>query len=176
MSHSNIGRRTRASARVARNRNEEMQDQYERRLENDRQRHAALRSGRRVAPVNFHRLTFRYESTMGYSSHSSIVIGLMNISCVHCGALKFKHEPPGLCCASGKVMLFQLQPPPEYLRNLLLGETHESKHFLANVLAFNSCFQMTSFGATSIYRDNFMPTFRVIIFELWIWNRGIWVE
>lgn len=102
MSHSNIGRRTRASVRVARNWNEEMQDQYERRLENDRQRHAALRSGRR--------------------------------------------------------------------------ETHESKHFLANVLAFNSCFQMTSFGATSIYRDNFMPTFRVIIFELWIWNRGIWVE
>ncbi|GFU51415.1 uncharacterized protein TNCV_1273771 [Trichonephila clavipes] len=36
------------------------------------------------------------------------------------------------------------------------------EHFLENIRKkYHSCFQMTSFGATNIVRENYMPTFRV---------------
>lgn len=41
------------------------------------------------------------------------------------------------------------------------GETQESKHFLTNIRKYNTSFQMTSFGATNIIRDNCMPTFKI---------------
>ncbi|GBP56890.1 hypothetical protein EVAR_41639_1 [Eumeta japonica] len=76
-------------------------------------------------------------------------------------ALKFKNETPGMCCVSGKVKLPELHLPPEPLLTLLSGVTRESKHFLENIRKYNSCLQMTSFGATNIVRENYMPTFRV---------------
>ncbi|XP_067646742.1 uncharacterized protein [Eurosta solidaginis] len=36
-----------------------------------------------------------------------------------------------------------------------------SKHFLSHIQEYNAAFQMTSFGATKIVRDNFMPTFKI---------------
>ncbi|XP_075465454.1 uncharacterized protein LOC142499645 [Ascaphus truei] len=42
------------------------------------------------------------------------------------------------------------------------GTTSESKHFLQNIRKYNSCFQMTSFGATSIGEQiGFKSTFKV---------------
>lgn len=96
-----------------------------------------------------------------YTDHNSVVIGGLNDVCCYCKALKFKHETPGLCCANGQVKLPDLMAPPEPLRTLVLGRTPESNHFLATIQAYNACFQMTSFGATNIIRDNFMPTFKV---------------
>lgn len=43
----------------------------------------------------------------------------------------------------------------------IIGTTADSKHFLSKIRKYNSCFQMTSFGATKVVRNNFMPTFRV---------------
>ncbi|GFT79695.1 putative DNA helicase [Trichonephila clavipes] len=66
-----------------------------------------------------------------------------------------------MCCASGKVKLPELHSPPEPLSTFLSGVTRVSKHFLENIRKYNSCFQMASFGATNIVRENYMPTFRV---------------
>ncbi|GFS82586.1 uncharacterized protein NPIL_551101 [Nephila pilipes] len=65
-----------------------------------------------------------------------------------------------MCCAAGKIKLPQLREPPEPLKTLLAGYTAESKHFLSNIRKYNSCFQMTSFGA-EIITTHFMPIFKV---------------
>ncbi|GFU18644.1 uncharacterized protein NPIL_1491 [Nephila pilipes] len=65
-----------------------------------------------------------------------------------------------MCCAAGKIKLPQLREPPEPLKTLLAGYTAESKHFLSNIRKYNSCFQMTSFGA-EVITTHFMPTFKV---------------
>ncbi|XP_058449412.1 uncharacterized protein LOC131429355 [Malaya genurostris] len=120
-----------------------------------------------INPVqtNEHRSLYRaalhYDPANDYSTDSSVAIGPMNVVCIHCKALKFKNETSGLCCASGKVKLIKLNSPPEPLRSLVAGSQSSSKHFLENIQAYNSCFHMTSFGATHIIRDNFMPTFKV---------------
>ncbi|XP_049317009.1 uncharacterized protein LOC125779782 [Bactrocera dorsalis] len=102
---------------------------------------------------------FLYDPDCDYSLHGAI--GAMDIICTHCNAAKFRGETVGMCCSSGKVKLPALEPPPEPLQSLLTGESPTSKHFLQNIQAYNSCFQMTSFGATKIIRDPFMPTFKV---------------
>ena len=67
-----------------------------------------------------------------------------------------------MCCASGKVKLTLLAAPPEPLKTLLTETTSESKHFfLSQIRKYNSCFQMTSFGAQIENQDQFMPTFKV---------------
>lgn len=105
---------------------------------------------------------FTYDRTFDYSSHRFVAIGAMNHVCEHCRSIKFKNETPGLCCASGKVTLEALNPPPDILRALVSGESSESRHFLDKIQTYNCLFQMTSFGATNIIRGNFMPTFKVI--------------
>jgi hypothetical protein len=48
------------------------------------------------------------------------------------------------------------------LKTLVSGQTAESKHFLANIRKYNSCFQMTSFGASKeMVEPGFMPTFKI---------------
>lgn len=117
---------------------------------------------RRNAPVNLERGAFSYDPEIDYSADKSVTIGEMSIICQHCKALKYSSEPAGLCCAGGKVQLPQLVPPPEPLHSLVNGMESESKHFLANIQKYNNCFQMTSFGATHIVQDGFMPTFKVV--------------
>lgn len=151
----NIGRRTRASARVRLTRSQQ----------SDSQR-AQLNLARRVPIIHrsrghLNRLAFQY-STVELFLHESVSIGMMNKECQYCDALKFKNEPRGICCVNGKVKLPALNPSLEPLLSLALGTSSRSKHFLKNIQAYNSCFQMTSFGATNIIRDNYMPTFKVI--------------
>ena len=85
----------------------------------------------------------------------------MSKICPYCKALKFNGETMGMCCASGKVKLPQLAAPPEPLKTLLNGTTSVSKRFLLNIRKYNSCFQMTSFGAQIENQDQFIRTFKV---------------
>lgn len=86
---------------------------------------------------------------------------MMDAICPHCDAANFPGETPGMCCANGKVKLPALETPPEPLYLFIFGTSQTSKHFLNHIQQYNSAFQMTSFGATKIVRDNFMPTFKV---------------
>ena len=105
---------------------------------------------------------FHYSSTENYKDSPEVTIGNMDILCSFCFALRYKYEPPGLCCNNGKVKLPNLTSPPEPLHSLLLGDTQESKHFLRNIRKYNSAFQMTSFGAKKeIEEPGFMPTFKI---------------
>ncbi|GIX91042.1 ATP-dependent DNA helicase [Caerostris extrusa] len=46
----------------------------------------------------------------------------MDKECPHCHALKFKNDPAGLCCASGKVQLLEIETPLiEPLHSLVIG-------------------------------------------------------
>ncbi|UYV80721.1 hypothetical protein LAZ67_19001536 [Cordylochernes scorpioides] len=73
----------------------------------------------------------------------------MDTTCRFCGALRWKDESSGMCCSNGKVRLPLIDLPTEPLRSLLSGENSDSVHFLRNIRKYNSCFQMTSFGAES---------------------------
>ena len=75
--------------------------------------------------------------------------------------MKFKNESIGICCANGKVKLPVLNPPTKPILTLISGTTSQPKHFLLNIRAYNSCFQMTSFVANNSITDNFMPTLKV---------------
>lgn len=101
---------------------------------------------------------FHYDPGKNYAEHIHVVIGKMDSVCRYCQAQKFKNESPGLCCKNGKVKLLQLDQPPQALMNYMSGDTPESKHFLKNIRKYNSCFQMTSFGATSVVEQGGFPS------------------
>ncbi|GIY01859.1 helitron_like_N domain-containing protein [Caerostris darwini] len=69
--------------------------------------------------MSFFRLAFEYSPHINYSAHSKIAIGPMDQLCRYCQALKFRYEPPGMCCSLGKVVLLPLLSPPKPLRSLL---------------------------------------------------------
>lgn len=105
---------------------------------------------------------FKYDPTKNYDNHPQLYIGQMTHVCSHGGALKWPGEAPGMCCSNGKVKLPPLRGPPEPLESLMSGTTSDSKHFLDNIRQYNSCFQMTSFGASEkVFESGFMPTFKV---------------
>ncbi|GFV02612.1 helitron_like_N domain-containing protein [Trichonephila clavipes] len=116
---------------------------------------------RRTIHTDLNLCGFNYNPLYNYSLHPSVVIGKMDKKCTYCGAQKFKNETPGMCCAGGKLKVPDLRSPPEPLLTLVLGKTSQSKDFLKNIRKYNSCFQMTSFGATNIVNANYMPTFKV---------------
>ncbi|GFW26982.1 uncharacterized protein TNCV_1378201 [Trichonephila clavipes] len=139
-------------------RSSERTELRERRLQNVR---ISTARSRRTLHADLNLSAFHYDSNNDYSLHQNVVIGKMDKICMYCSALKFKNETRGMCCASGKVKLPELHSPPEPLSTFLSAVTRVSKHFLENIRKYNSCFQMTSFGATNIVRENYMPTFRV---------------
>jgi hypothetical protein len=105
---------------------------------------------------------FHYDPHKDYSQHASVTIGKMDMVCSYCQAKRFKSVSPGICCKNGKVKLCQLEPPPQELLAYTSGDTSESKHFLGNIRKYNSCFQMTSFGATfAVQQPGFPSTFTV---------------
>lgn len=138
--------------------------QEQRTLQNEINRNRKSQSRTSLNNTNriiFLRLAFNYDQHINYNSHPNIDIGNMDKICDHCKAFKYKHEAPGLCCLNGKVKLQEFKRPPEPLLTLISGTTQESKHFLTNIRKYNTCFQMTSFGADNIITDRFMPTFKV---------------
>ncbi|GIY94532.1 ATP-dependent DNA helicase [Caerostris extrusa] len=156
-----LGRRTKKSAGMqnirAHRRDEQIQeDNADVRVINtrraiDQQRQQVHRA---FTSDSFLRLAFQYEPDVEYYAHSKVDIGTMDKECPHCHALKFKNEPAVLCCASGKVQLPEIETPPEPLYGLLIGMDPDSSLFLKSIRTFNSCFQMTSFGATEIVQNN----------------------
>ncbi|GFT82255.1 uncharacterized protein TNCV_4650671 [Trichonephila clavipes] len=129
----------------------------------------------RTADLNlqYHRLVFRYNLAIDYSSSRNVVIGQMSHVCTYCQALRFNNETKGMCYTGGKITLPHLEVPPEPLKTYLIdvdlafrlivdlaGSTAESKHFLSNIRKYNFCFQMTSFGV-EIVTAEFMPTFKI---------------
>ncbi|UYV73325.1 hypothetical protein LAZ67_10002729 [Cordylochernes scorpioides] len=143
---------------TAQGRSNESIAQWETRLGTNRERNVC---SRRTLHADLNLAAFHYDAEYDYSLHPSVVIGKIDKLCKFCDAFKFKNETPGMCCAGGKVKLPELHLPPEPLSTLISGATSQSKHFLRNIRKYNSCFQMTSFGATEIILDNYMPTFKV---------------
>ncbi|XP_025407422.1 uncharacterized protein LOC112681377 [Sipha flava] len=168
--------------RTAEIRRQESREQRDERLRQNvlrtrsaRERHIATfreldrerqQTNRALTRASFVRLAFEYAPDINYSAHTKIIIGAMDKICQYCQALKFRNETIGMCCASGKVVLAPLPIPPEPLKSFLAGESDDSKLFLRKTRKFNSCFQMTSFGATKICDltsdgNNFVTTFKI---------------
>jgi len=105
---------------------------------------------------------FNYSSDINYTADQIVSIGNMSKLCRFCFSLKWQAEPPGLCCNSGKIRLPSLGDPPQPIKDLLSVRSDLSVHFQSNVRKYNSCFQMTSFGASRrIVEPGFMPTFKI---------------
>lgn len=109
----------------------------------------------------WNKAAFYYDVSHDYAGEPLVQISSMNQVCTHCGARKWKGETPGICCGAGKIKLRLFSEPPEPLKQLLMGNSPQSKHFLKNILQYNCAFQMTSLGAKVITEGNFMPTFKV---------------
>ena len=101
---------------------------------------------------------FRYNPG---NEHQGARIGSMSATCPYCMAKKWPTEPPGMCCANGKVNIPLLGPPPEPLGALLTNDTPLAKEFRKKIRTYNSCFVMTSFQAHTLVELGFMPTFKV---------------
>ncbi|XP_056631756.1 uncharacterized protein LOC130441909 isoform X1 [Diorhabda sublineata] len=102
------------------------------------------RTNRAVTRGSFVRLAFNYEPDINYSSDFKVAIGAMDKICNYFQALKFRNKIPGI----RKSLLSPLPTPSEPLKSLLSGISNESKLLLRKTRKFNSCFQMTSFGAS----------------------------
>lgn len=173
----NIGRRTRRTNNRTLQRRSQSEEQRsaQNQLQRDarsrtrsadlipNQRNPASRRSTRLprrAVQDMEYAAFNYDCEIDYSAHGCI--GRMTVRCPHCNAAKFPGETAGMCCANGKVKLPAFESPPDPLHSLIFGMSPTSKHFLSHIQEYNRAFQMTSFGATKIIRDNFMPTFKVI--------------
>ncbi|GBN73476.1 hypothetical protein AVEN_137967-1 [Araneus ventricosus] len=149
---------------------DESEDKQDRPLQKMREQASILRTNEsenkrehRLQKVREHRGPLNLKiNEKEYSKHEKVIIGEMSQICKYCSTKKYKCEPPGMCCCSGKVRLPALGTPPESLLSYMSGTTSESKHFRKNIRRYNSCFQMTSFGASSIVgRSGFETTFKV---------------
>ena len=129
----------------------------------ERRRQGRAKHNRRCRNREFlpmENLNFRYDPKVDLSEFA--YIGKMDEVCPHCSALKFRGEPPGLCCNNGKVSLPVSDPLPSPFDRLFSEETPESVAFCTMAKAYNQAFQMTSFGASKIVReDGFRPTFKI---------------
>ena len=116
-------------------------------------RRQQVREGRRAS---LRALNYQADNFLNTTS-----VGLLNVQCQKCGALKFNKETEGLCCSKGNVKLDafpQLQP---FLQHLYEGTDSEGKHFLTNIRKYNCAFQMTSFGCNETTMSGFSPSFRI---------------
>ncbi|XP_067930983.1 uncharacterized protein [Watersipora subatra] len=103
-----------------------------------------------------------YNPVTQYRVHQNSFMGRMSKKCSRCNALRWKDERPGICCNNGKVRLRPLSEDiPPVLTHLFQGANPDSEHFLGNIRKYNSCFQMTSFGAKTIDEPGFNPNFKV---------------
>ena len=104
---------------------------------------------------------FQYNCNYNYSAKLKLAIGEMTVRCIFCNALRYKKESKGICCSNGSVKLPELTELPEELKNLLHENSPFFKHFLDNVRYYNSCFQMTSFGAKIVSSSGYSTTFKI---------------
>ena len=107
-------------------------------------------------------LGFSYDPDMCYEADETKHIGSMNQICKFCSALRWKGEAPGICCVNGKVKLPPFDALPDLLQRLLQGNHRQHENFYNHIRKYNSCFQLTSFGAGSNENlGRWLPTFKV---------------
>ncbi|CAE1229740.1 unnamed protein product [Acanthosepion pharaonis] len=140
-------RRVRNAHSTASAREAENPDVRRQRLENISQLRDSLNGVTSPSASFWSNAAYNYDCTINYSARRDVQIGAMDKVCTFCNAKKWADEQPGLCCSGDKIKLPSLDEPPQPLRDLLLGTTSESTHFLEAIRKYNSCFQMTSFGA-----------------------------
>ena len=68
----------------------------------------------------------------------------MEIVCEFCQAIKWKNEPPSLCCLNGKVKLPEFPEPPKILKELLTSKTEEGKLFRKHERPLNNALALSS--------------------------------
>jgi len=86
-----------------------------------------MQDNRALTWASLNRLTFEYDPEIDYLSHVLIMISSTDKKCQYCHGFKYEGESAGLCCASGKISLPPLKPPPEPLKTLFAGITSPSK-------------------------------------------------
>lgn len=86
---------------------------------------------------------------VGTFDHLNVLdVGSMGaIICGYCGAKRWKAEPDGMCCRSGRVVLPPLEKPPDLLHNLITKVDPRGTHFLQHVREYNSAHNMVSSSA-----------------------------
>lgn len=122
---------------------------------------------RRTLHTDLNLAAFHYNADYDNSLHPSVVFEKINKLRVFSGAFKFKRKLQD-CAALVEKWNFQnrIYRPNHYLRWYQV--TSQSKQFSANMRKNNSCFQMTSFGAAEIVRDNYSPSARANLPTCWI--------
>jgi len=71
-----------------------------------------------ISPFN-NRSAFNYNSNIDYVQQSTIQIGGMNKTSSKCSTNKWSDEANGMCCAAGKVVLSDIQEPPQPIKKSL---------------------------------------------------------
>ena len=130
------------------------------RLQHDRVHHnAAYARGRNRVRDRMKNIAFDYDPNEEYPDVSNI--GRMDQRCVHCNALKFRTETKGVCCNNGKVVTEAFPELPQFLQDLISGDSERSSHFLDNICQYNGSFCMTSFGHKEATVPGWNPSFIV---------------
>ncbi|KAF0761080.1 Uncharacterized protein FWK35_00008945 [Aphis craccivora] len=65
------------------------------------------------------RSAFNYDPNIDYVRQRAITIESMSKTCSKCFAKKWSYESNGMCCAGGKVILLDIEEPPQPLNSLL---------------------------------------------------------
>jgi hypothetical protein len=82
-------------------------------------------------------------------------LGQMDAECLRCHALHWVAERVehrehgwgfGICCDHGIVQLPAFPDPPEELKQLLIGQDHDSREFRENIRQYNASLAFTSLG------------------------------
>ena len=89
-------------------------------------------------------------------------IGGMDVRCQHCGAFKFKREPEGFCCSSGKVKTAPFPKPPGRLSELWASNGAEGNLLKKFSREINNAVALSSIKVTEKTFRGFTPT---VIFQ-----------
>ena len=126
----------------------------------DRQQHVIAWQNARIRVRNgLQNIAFNFDPIQEYPDVSSI--GRLSERCDHCAAMKFPKETKGVCCGSGKVVTEAFPALPQFLNDLIAGDTPESRHFLDHICQYNGSFSMTSFGHKEASVPGWNPSFIV---------------
>lgn len=96
---------------------------------------------------------------MGQQPVPYLSIGPRDTPCQHCGALRWRGERTGLCCADGKVMLDPLPEPPPLLRQLWTADTLEARTFREHARRLNNALALASQKVKEVFppQQGFSP-------------------
>ena len=129
---------------------EENDEERENRLSQNRERERRRRLDQprnRITPRIYNRLA-RKENFRIHINSIETNLGDFSLTCSNCNALYFREENIRKCCDKGKVVLPQLSPINEELKQLLIGSQPINKLFRSNIRAYNSRFSFISLGHT----------------------------